>query len=240
MKKLAVFMLCCLCLLPLCGVSHAQTVVKLGVLAKRGAAVAQKKWGTLADYLTSATGSKFILIPLSFKAVEPAVKGKKVDYLLANPGFYVDLKARYGIKALATMLNRRQDKALDQFGGVLIVKADSPIDTVADLTGKRFMCVKKTSFGGGQMAFRLMIENGVNPFRDVTLLEGRKHDPEWPLAAIHPSSSDGLDQKVADALFGLKADHPAAMAAKIVGWKPPLNYVPVADCLKIVREKTGI
>ncbi len=154
----------------------AEQPIKLGVLAKRGATVAKKKWGPLAKYLTEKSGTEVRLIPLSFTGIEPAVKGKKIDYLLANPGFFVDLKKKYGIFALATMLNKRQDKALDRFGGVIFVRADSTINSVKDLKGKKFMCVKKTSFGGGQMAFRHMIERGINPFKDLKLLEGGKHD----------------------------------------------------------------
>jgi len=277
---------------PVSHIAQAQGVLKLGVLAKRGAQVAKKKWGSLADYLGEATGTRVVLVPLSFVAIEPAVQKKKIDYLLANPGFFVDLNEKYGVKALATMLNKRQNKALDQFGGVIFVKADSPIDGIADIKGKKFMCVKKTSFGGGQMAFRHLIEKGVDPFKDVTLLEGKKHDsvvmavkkgivdvgtvrsdilermesegkiklsqfkvldkandsfpfvhttrlyPEWPFAALSHVSDD-TNKKILDALLALKPGSPAAKAGKIVGWKKPLDYTQVAECLRIVRTKMG-
>jgi ABC-type phosphate/phosphonate transport system substrate-binding protein len=67
-------------------------------------------------------------------------------------------------------------KALSRFSGVLFVKADSPVRKIGDIKGKSFMCVKKSSFGGGQMVFRHLIENGLNPFKETTLMEGRKHD----------------------------------------------------------------
>jgi ABC-type phosphate/phosphonate transport system substrate-binding protein len=66
---------------------------------------------------------------------------------------------------------------LKEFGGVILVKADSPIQTLADIKGKKFMCVKKSSFGGGQMAWRLLLENGIDPLKDfATFAEGKKHD----------------------------------------------------------------
>lgn len=126
--------------------------VKLGVLAKRGKAKAVEKWKPLADYLGTKTGEHFVLIPLSFDAVEPAVKGNRIDYLIANSGFFVTMQEKYGAKALASMLNLRQGQALNEFGGVILVKKDSPIKTLSDIKGKKFMCVKLTSFGGGQMA----------------------------------------------------------------------------------------
>lgn len=169
-------LICLVCLLMVTHARAGQDVKKIGVLAKRGATVAKKKWGPLAEYLTQKTGTKFIIVPLTFVGIEPAVKSQRIDYLIANSGFYVDLNEKYGIKALATMLNRRQDQALSQFGGVIFVRADSPINSIEELKGKKFMCVKRTSFGGGQMAFRHMIEKGINPFKDMTLMEGRKHD----------------------------------------------------------------
>lgn len=69
----------------------------------------------------------------------------------------------------------KRGKALSRFSGVLFEKADSPIRKTGDIKGKSFMCTQKTSFGGGQMVFRHLIENGVNPFKETVLMEGRKH-----------------------------------------------------------------
>ncbi len=289
MVRLFVALLCLCSVVSLNNAVFAADVVKLGVLAKRGPAVAQKKWGQLAEYLSMKTGKKVVLIPLSFVAIEPAVKGGKIDFLLANPGFYVSLEKNYGIKAIASMLNKRQSKALDRFGGVIFVRKDSPIQGLKDIKGKKFMCVKKTSFGGGQMAFRLMIEKGINPFKDTVLIEGRKHDnvvmavgagsvdvgtvrsdtlermesegkiklgdfrvlekmdddfpflhstrlyPEWPFAVLKHVPGP-VAKSVANALFALKAEDPAAQAAKIAGWVKPLDYSPVEECLRIVNS----
>ncbi len=84
---------------------------------------------------------------------------------------------KYGIKAIATLINSRQGQALKQFGGVILTQKDSSINTLSDLKGKKFMCVKYSSFGGGQMAWRLLLENGINPKKDfASFVEGKKHD----------------------------------------------------------------
>jgi len=159
---------------PLQAVSGQQ--YKLGVLAKRGKEKAVNQWKPFTEYLGKATGLPFQLVPLSFKEIEPAIKDKKVDYILANSAIYVDQEQKFGIKVLASLLNLRMGKALNQFSGVIFVKKDSPIKKIGDIKGKTFMCVKKSSFGGGQMAFRHLIENGINPFKETVLMEGRKHD----------------------------------------------------------------
>lgn len=262
--------------------------VKVGVLANRGAPQCMEQWGALGAYLSQQTGDQVQIVPLKFEAVEPAVASGKVDFILANSAFYVELEKKVGAKAVATLVNSRKGKAMSEFGGVILVRADSPIQTIGDIRGKKFMVVKKSSFGGAQMALRLLKENGIDPAVDCAdYTEGNKHDsvvlavqsgacdagtvrsdtlermadegkinladfriinkiedgfpfvhstqlyPEWPLAACS-ATDPAVTTKIVAALKALKADHPAAQAAKIVGWSDPADYGPVADCLTII------
>jgi ABC-type phosphate/phosphonate transport system substrate-binding protein len=66
---------------------------------------------------------------------------------------------------------------LDKFGGVIFTKAESPISTLADIKGKKFMIVKKSSFGGAHMAWKVFKDNGIDPEKDfAAFAEGEKHD----------------------------------------------------------------
>ncbi|MBU8922521.1 MAG: phosphate/phosphite/phosphonate ABC transporter substrate-binding protein, partial [Bacteroidales bacterium] len=151
--------------------------VKVGILAKRGAPKCMQKWGAMGAYLTEQIGDKVKIVPLKFEAIEPAVAGGKVDFVLANSAFYVGLEKKMGVKAVATLINSRKGNALSEFGGVILVKADSPIQNLADISGKKFMVVKKSSFGGAQMAWRLLMDNGINPETDCAeFMMGSKHD----------------------------------------------------------------
>ena len=151
--------------------------VKIGVLAKRGAPKCMQKWGALSKYLTEQMGEKVSIVPLKFEAVEPAVTGGKVDFVLANSAFYVELEKKYDVKAISTLINSRKGNALSTFGGVVLVRNDSPIQSLSDIKGKKFMVVKKSSFGGAQMAWRLLIDNGINPETDCAeFMFGNKHD----------------------------------------------------------------
>ncbi|MCK4303024.1 MAG: phosphate/phosphite/phosphonate ABC transporter substrate-binding protein [Candidatus Eisenbacteria sp.] len=58
--------------------------------------------------------------------------------------------------------------------------------------------------------------------------------PEWPLAACS-KTSPALVAAVAKALKALPSDHPATKAAKIVGWTDPVDYGPVAECLREIK-----
>lgn len=151
--------------------------LRVGVLAKRGQAKAMKKWGPTADYLTNRLNKNFVIVPLKFAEIETALKSNQIDFLLANPAFYARYEEKYELNALATMVNRRGFNAVKQFGGVIVARHDSKINRLEDTKGKRFMCVKYTSFGGAHMAWRLLMENGINPKTDfMSFLEGGTHD----------------------------------------------------------------
>ncbi|MEN8258282.1 MAG: PhnD/SsuA/transferrin family substrate-binding protein [Thermodesulfobacteriota bacterium] len=175
MKKLGAVLLGLILLVVFAGAAQAE--IKIGVLAKRGATKAMAKWKATGDYLSAELGEPVVVIPLKFTAIEPMVKSGKLDFLLANSAFYVEMEKMYGVQAVATLINSRDGKALKQFGGVVLVRNDSPIQTLADIKGKKFMCVKYSSFGGAQMAWRLFLDNGIDPKKDfAAFAEGKKHD----------------------------------------------------------------
>ncbi len=175
MKKIGLVLLTLVLMVAFAGSAYAE--IKLGVLAKRGNKRATEKWGATADYLSSKLGEKVTLIPLKFTAIEPIVKSGKIDLLLANPSFFVEMEKKYGARALTTLINMREGKALNEFGAVILSRADSNIKTLADVKGKKFMCVKYSGFGGAQMAWRLFLDNGIDPKKDfAAFTEGRKHD----------------------------------------------------------------
>lgn len=152
---------------------------KVGVLAKNGATKAMAQWGPLGEYLTkSIPGDSFTIVPLDFDAVMPAVEAGKVDYFLVNSSMFVTMMVKYKSSAIATMINSRQGKPLKSFGGVILTYADrDDINTLADIKGKKFMAVKESSFGGWQMAYKELKDNGIDPKADFAKLEfGGKHD----------------------------------------------------------------
>lgn len=174
MKK-AFIIVSCLVFCLVSGTASAE--YKIGVLAKRGAPKCMKKWRATGDYLTEKTGEKFIIMPLKFKAIEPALKAKRIDFMLANSAFYVEMEKKFGVKAITTLINSREGQSLKEFGGVVFVRKDSDIQSLADIKGRKFMCVKYSSFGGGHMAWRLLLENGIDPKTDcAAFIEGKKHD----------------------------------------------------------------
>lgn len=162
-----------------CSTNALADTIKIGVLAKRGAVKALKQWKATGDYLSSTIkGNNFVIIPLSFDAVNPSIDKGEVDFFLVNSSMFVTAKVKYGASAVATMINSRQGKPLKSFGGVIITSADNAeINSLADLKGKSFIAVKKSSFGGWQMAYKELADLGINPEQDFKQFSfAGKHD----------------------------------------------------------------
>lgn len=155
----------------------AMAAYKIGVLAHRGAEKVMTDWGPTGAYLTRRLGTRVTIVPLTFVEIESAIKAKEIDFLLANSSFYAVMREQYGIKAILTLMNERQGHSLHEFGGVLFSRKDSGITSISQMKGKRFMCVKFSSFGGAQMAWRVLLENRVDPTKDLAnFTEGKTHD----------------------------------------------------------------
>ncbi|MCU7806919.1 MAG: PhnD/SsuA/transferrin family substrate-binding protein [Candidatus Thiodiazotropha sp. (ex Semelilucina semeliformis)] len=166
-------------LLPVLSPSWADEEVRIGVLSHRGDVVTRAMWGPTADYLSAIIpGHRFTIRPLKFDEVNPVVDAGEVDFVLVNPGIYVNLEVKYRVSRIATLYNRRNDVPYKIFGGVIFTRKDHPeINTLEDLRDHSFMAVYSTSLGGFQMAMREMLDSGIDPYRDLKSLEfGGIHD----------------------------------------------------------------
>ena len=153
--------------------------IKIGVLSHRGFDATLTMWSPTADYLSRTLGEfDFEIVPLDFDDVDPAVQYGQVDFLLVNPGIYVNMEVKYRVSRIATLNNLGGGAAHNVFGGVVFTRRDrDDIDSFGDLRGKRFMAVDRTSLGGFQMAWREMKASGVDPEEDLLELRfGGIHD----------------------------------------------------------------
>jgi two-component system sensor histidine kinase TtrS len=146
----------------------ADRVVNVGVLAYRGADTAIGMWTPTVDYLAGKiTGRSFRLLPLDLHEMRSVLERGELDFILTNPGNYVELEAGYGITRIATLINIRHGRPSPTFGAVIFTHAGrEDIHTLADLRGRAFGAVDEGAFGGFQMAWRELKDAGINPFSD--------------------------------------------------------------------------
>jgi len=175
MKKIGMMGLALLASAMFVAAAHAE--IKVGILALRGAPKVMEEWSATGEYLTGKMGEPVTIMPLEFTAIEPMLRDGKIDFVLANSAFFVEMEKLYGAKPVAMQVNSAGGKPVKEFGGVIFVRKDSPLNTLSDLKGKKFMVVKTSSFGGGQMALRLLLQNGIDYRKDFAeFKEGGKHD----------------------------------------------------------------
>ena len=148
--------------------------IKIGVLAKRGAEQALKKWTDTALYLNQhIPNKKFIIVPIAFENIFNDVKEKKIDFILTNPGFYVELEYNFGVQRITTLVNKHIANVKHQeFGGVIFTHIDNAqrFNSVEDIKGSSFVAVNERSLGGWQMAWRELVEHGLNRGSDLKSL----------------------------------------------------------------------
>jgi len=147
-----------------------QSQMRIGVLAYRGVDAAMKHWQPLSDYLSrTIDNANFILVPVTLDSASEKIENKQIDFLITNPGHYVTLAARFALSALATRERRigSTGKRLLQYGSVIFVRNDSSIEAISDLKGKTIAAVSPDAFGGFQIAWNEMREQGVDAFKDV-------------------------------------------------------------------------
>ncbi|MCD6406242.1 MAG: PAS domain S-box protein [Planctomycetes bacterium] len=138
-----------------------------------------ERWEPTARYLTEhIPGHSFAIVPLGYDQVNKAAERHEVDFVLANPFFYVGLEQFYGAGRIATLKNRYDGEATSRYGGMVFCRAErTDIVHLADLKGKTFMAVERRSFGGWLAVWRELKERGIDPKRDFTSLKfAGRHD----------------------------------------------------------------
>ncbi len=164
----------CLSCLSIATPGYAQQQIRLGVLAKRGYQTALKRWHPLVQYLSKRLGTTVVLVPLNFSQVPEYVGSDKVDLILANQKFYVSLRKRFGIRALATVINSRGGPYM---GGVIFTRKTNPVRNLNQLRGKHIGIVSFGSCGGFLIQAYDLLQKGINIIRDSQIkpLEGQDY-----------------------------------------------------------------
>ena len=146
--------------------------MKIGVLAFRGEEDAVERWSPTARYLGERIdGYRFTIVPLTLDGMSSAVADDRLDFVLTNTGHYVVLENAWGISRLATLKVRHLGQEFTQFGAVIFTRADqADLKRLEDIAGHSMMAVSRNAFGGFQMAWRELIDAGVDPFSDLSQL----------------------------------------------------------------------
>lgn len=138
--------------------------VLVGVLAIRSAVSANAQYGPIVTYLSDKLERPFVLVPVGQDEQFTEVEQGNLHFTFNNPLAAVQIQRLYNTQFLATF--SRIDTGT-QFAGLIIVRADSTIENLDDLRGKRVTCVDFVTAAAGCI-FQVihLLENGIDPYED--------------------------------------------------------------------------
>ena len=124
-------------------------VIRIGVHAYRSLEAAEYRWQATADYLHQAIPEyNFAVAPMRYQNLRYAIAKKQVDFVLTHPDEYVNLNAKYGLKAIATLIVNAQQHPVAEFGGVIFTRSDNDaINSIADLRGHSLISARDDALG---------------------------------------------------------------------------------------------
>ncbi len=148
----------------------ADNPIKLHFVPSVDAKVIEDNSKKFQEFLEKNTPYKYeITIPQSFIAVVEAFGTKRADVAAINTFGYVLANKKYGAEARLTVIRNGADTYQSQF----IVKAGSPIKTIADLAGKKIAFVEPASMSGYILPLKTLKDKKIEP--KETVFAG-KHD----------------------------------------------------------------
>jgi PAS domain S-box-containing protein len=149
-------------------------IARFAILAIRPKAETDTRWQPLIDYLNKANPEKQLeLLALTYPELESAIREKRVDFVLTQPGHYITLTQREGLLSpLATLIETQGGNPVSALGGVILTRSDEKnIQNLTDLAGKRIATSSTESLGSYQaQAYELMLR-GIDLSTDARIVE---------------------------------------------------------------------
>jgi len=166
--------------------------LKIAVLAHRGIEKASKRWTATIEYLDrNLPGYDVKVVPILLDDLKGVVLREEVDFVIVNPGAFIELERQFAAVALATMAVQRSGNVVTEFGGVVFTRADrKDISNFEDIKGKSLIAVAQNSFGGYQVAWREFIAHGINLETDFSRVQFAEFPQDRVVYAIRDGKAD--------------------------------------------------
>jgi phosphonate transport system substrate-binding protein len=121
----------------------------------------------LISFIKEKTGLDIVQVfPEDFDDHMKKVGSGEIDISFSNPFVYIEIAQLYGAQAFARIIEKEGN---EMFRGEICVRENSPIQSIADLKGKRIMAVSLSSAGGYLFQKAMLVEAGIDPDEDLTV-----------------------------------------------------------------------
>jgi two-component system sensor histidine kinase TtrS len=150
---------------------EAPRTVRIGVLAYRGAEEAEVSWeATFAQLQKVMPEYRIEMVPGSAPFLTAAVAAQRLDFLVTNPGHYLELAVDYSATAIATEMDMDGTSSSESVAAAVIVRSGlGDVQQLTDLRGQRVAAVASEAFGF-RAAWAEFLDRGIDPFKDTKLL----------------------------------------------------------------------
>lgn len=134
--------------------------IRIGYMNCNSEAETLQRFRPLTAYLEKKLGRPFEAVPVDTQDFESRFAAGDFAFTHGNSLLYVILHLNHGLELIAT-------EKRGQFGprtaGAIIVRRDSPIQTLADLKGKRMIFGPQLAPSGYLAQYDLMLQKGFDP-----------------------------------------------------------------------------
>jgi len=162
------------------GYPAAARDLKFGFTPVLGQEAERAEFEPLTSYLTDAIGQKVVLyVAKSYGDLRTQMEAGDVDIGSFSPFAYVDAARGGKIRIIAqSMIDGSAS-----YRGIIVVRKDGGLTSIADLRGKRFAFVDPKSASGYVYPRAMLVEKGINPdnFFKETIFAG---DHKKVIAAV--------------------------------------------------------
>ena len=142
-------------------------VLRMGLIPADDADEMLRNYEPIKEYLSVELGIPVeIQVTSDYTAAIEAMRAKHIDMAWFGPFSYIIAANVAGAEAIVNGVKASTGSAT--YKSVIIVNADSGIETLEDLKGKTFAFVDPASTSGNLIPRKMLIENGIDPDNDFS------------------------------------------------------------------------
>jgi phosphate/phosphite/phosphonate ABC transporter binding protein len=146
------------------GAAQDAKPIRVGFMICNSRNETEARFKPLVAYLSKKLGRKVEAVTIDTRDFEQAVKDNKLDFTHTNSLLYVILNKHYGVEPLTGDMQGRYG---NKTNGGIMVRADSPIKSLADLKGKRMVFGPMFAPTGYLSEYDYMLKHGFDPETDL-------------------------------------------------------------------------
>lgn len=158
-------------------------ILRMGLIPADDADEMLRSYEPIKEYLSEKLGIPVeIQVTSDYTAAIEAMRAKHIDMAWFGPFSYIIAANVANAEAIVNGV-RRSDNG-SGYHSIIVVKADSGIETLEDLKGKSFAFVDPASTSGNLIPRKLLLDNGIDPDKDfsMTYYAGTHNAVEYAVA----------------------------------------------------------